>query len=118
MAFTLNDETVKFEQYGSFHKQMGYDTRGRMVWPDSSIHDMNPNYVMLYALPTTDFDDAKNLTKAMLEHFNTPQKDAWMPVIPPTGRERIPSLSFSYAEAEHVVSNRINPVHQMGEKDE
>jgi hypothetical protein len=118
VAFVLDPEEIKFKQHGSLHKQMGYDTKGRLVWPDRSIHDIKPDYVMLYALPCVEFDDAAKLTEVMLAHFNTPPENAWMPVIP-SARPMIPSLNFSYAEAEHVVRNCVNPVQQFaGEKDE
>lgn len=95
---------------------MGYDTKGHLVWPDNSIHDINPHYVMLYALPATEFDDAKKLVEVMLAHFNNPPKDAWMPVVA-AERPRIPSLNFSASEAEYVVRNRVNPLQQFNGED-
>jgi len=121
VALVIDDELMQFKQHGSLHKQMGYDTRGNMVWPDSSIPNINPSYVMLYALPTTDFDDAKKLVEVMIAHFNKPPENMWLPLIPAAGVERgyIPSLDFSHVEAEHAVRNRVNPVQQFnGAKDE
>lgn len=97
---------------------MGYDTRGRLVWPDSSIHDGNPNYIVLYALPTDNFETAEMLSSQILKVLNKLPDDAWTPAAG-LGRGLTKSLAdYSYVEQERLVSNRVNPVMQKGENDE
>ena len=112
VAFELDAETAKFRQIGPLHRQMGHDTRGNLVWPDSNIQNILPDYVSLWALPTTDFAVAADVVVHMLDKLNNPpQQNWWAPAGVNRGVVTEMSSRISYSDlAQKTYKHFINPV--------
>lgn len=65
-------------QHGVIHRQLGWDGKGRGVWPDKTVHDLPKDRVYLYNLPVYTMEEANQLFATVLERLNAPV-EMWTP---------------------------------------
>ena len=106
-AVAFDEESQRWEPYGIIHRQIGTDGRGHLVWPDQSIHKLNPNYFAFYAAPTDSIEIAEQSRAALLAgmcKYNA-SYEKWTPF---AGLQRGRLVPFVQAPTDHVNKMEIN----------